>query len=219
MASFAAEFERSEIFIQWPSGTSGRDSIHRRSWFRSSRLILRSRMRSIRWSRTACGSCDQPAICGIYSPNTKRPSCSPSSCASSASCEERKRWANAKNSFSFRWRASIPSSISSTSTRLSLSLLRRAMLATFLAVGSGRVRLRRTCFLVFTPPVYTNVVQENQPIELGISCPSVPSPPPSPRTLSPPHTPRPHGARCPSLDRWSARAQCAWPSFRCRRRR
>jgi len=130
-----------------------------------------------------------------YSPNTKRPNCSPRRCTSSASCDERKRCAKSKKAFSFCRRASIPSSISSTSTRLSLSLRRRAMLATSRAVGSGRVKLRRICFVVFTTPFYTSLVRgplckqtwdafKESSWERKLQL--------SPQTPSLPHSPHPH---------------------------
>src|SRR6202011_6292091 len=40
---------------QSPSGASGFDSLHALSWYRSSAVILRSRSRSKRWSRSAGG--------------------------------------------------------------------------------------------------------------------------------------------------------------------
>lgn len=93
-----------------------------------------------------------------YSPNTKQPNSSPRRLVSAESSEERKRSARSKNAFSLALRASRPSSINSIITRLSLSLLRRAMLATFRAVDSERLTLRRTCLVVFTAPSYTILV-------------------------------------------------------------
>lgn len=48
-----------------PSGTFGFDSSQIRSLLRSSSLILRSRIRSIRWSRMAAGMLGQVATWGI----------------------------------------------------------------------------------------------------------------------------------------------------------
>src|ERR1035438_9438814 len=93
-----------------------------------------------------------------YSPKTKRPSWSPSCFASSGLLALRKRSARSKNAFSFCFRASMPNSMSSTSTRLSLKRWLFAMRSTCLAIGAGRDTLRRTCFVTGIPSLYTSVV-------------------------------------------------------------
>ena|SRR5438477_3690558 len=94
-----------------------------------------------------------------YSPKTKRPSSSPSCLDSIGSFEARKRSASSKKAFSFCLLASIPNSINSTRTRLSLSRRRLAIDSTCLASGFGRVTLRRTCFVIAMAPLYTVMVQ------------------------------------------------------------
>src|SRR5580704_1648505 len=81
---------------------------------------------------------------GNYSPNTKRPNWSPNCLTCSGSLAARKRSANWKNVFSFCCWASIPCSISSTSTRLSLRARCLARFSTCLAILVGKVTLRRT---------------------------------------------------------------------------
>jgi hypothetical protein len=166
--SFTAQLERSEIFKPWAV---------RNIW-----LGLNPKaelIQIVEADLAVAHALDQMVSYGLrqprpalelrhYSPKTKRPNSSPSCLASAASCDERKRCASSKKAFSFSFWASMPSSMSSTRTRLSLSLRRRAMLATFRAVGSGRVKLRRTCFVVFTAPFYTSLVQRG--LSRGGSC-------------------------------------------------
>jgi hypothetical protein len=108
--------------------------------------------------------------CGTYSPKTKRPKWLPNCLTCSGSSAARKRAANWKKAFSFCWRASIPCSISSTKTRLSLRARSFAMVSTCLAILGGRLKLRRTCFVradfardcfanAMVAPVYTTLVQ------------------------------------------------------------
>jgi hypothetical protein len=55
-------------------------------------------------------------------------------------------------------RASMPSSINSTSIRLSLKRRLCAKRSTCRARGAGRDTLRRTCLAVMMAPLYTNLV-------------------------------------------------------------
>src|SRR5260370_24057270 len=93
-----------------------------------------------------------------YSPKAKRPNSSPNCLASSGSLALRKRSASSKNAFSFCFRASIPSSMSSTRTRLSLKRWLLAMRSTCLAMGVGSDTLRRTCFVAGIASLYTTLV-------------------------------------------------------------
>src|SRR5439155_24673824 len=68
-----------------------------------------------------------------YSPKMNRPSSFPSSLISAGSFDERKRSARSKKAFSFCFWVSMPSSMSSTRTRLSLRWRRFASLSTCLA--------------------------------------------------------------------------------------
>ncbi len=154
------------------SGTLGFDSIQHRSSFRSPRLTFRSCMRSTKWSRTAAGSRDQVSIWGTvaptYSPKTKRPSSSPSCFTWPGSLAARNRSASWKNAFSFCCWASIPCSMSSTRTRLSLRSRCLARISTCFAILGGRVTLRRICFATgcllarfgigIVAPFYTSLV-------------------------------------------------------------
>src|SRR6266566_4608582 len=92
-----------------------------------------------------------------YSPKTKRPNSSPSRLDSTGSFEMRKRSASSKKARSFCLLASIPNSISSTRMRLSLNRRRCAIDSTCLAIGPGRVTLRRTPFGLANPRVIAAV--------------------------------------------------------------
>src|SRR5271155_5845227 len=95
---------------------------------------------------------------GHYSPKTKRPNSSPRRLACCGSLAARKRSARSKNAFSFWFRASMPSSMSSTRIRLSLKRWLFAMRSTCLAIGVGSDTLRRTCFVVAMASLYTSLV-------------------------------------------------------------
>jgi ubiquinone/menaquinone biosynthesis C-methylase UbiE len=100
-----------------------------------------------------------PAIFGITG-RRPFPSSSPNRAVSSGSTAFRKRSASSKNAFSLAFRDSSPSSSSSTSMRLALSLRRLAIARTRLATLAGRVTLWRTVFsFVGMTPVCITVVQ------------------------------------------------------------
>src|ERR1700722_16234045 len=79
-----------------------------------------------------------------YSPKTKRPNLSPKCLTCSGSLAARNRSARSKNSRSFRWRVSLPCSVSSTRIRLWLRRRCFAFAPTFPATSGGRVTLPRT---------------------------------------------------------------------------
>src|ERR1700722_5541687 len=105
-----------------------------------------------------CGDAPPGLDLGHYSPKTRRPNSSPNRLACCESLAARKRPASSKKAFSFCFRASMPSSMSSTRIRLSLKRWLFAMRSTCLAMGVGSDMLRRTCFVVGMASLHTNLV-------------------------------------------------------------
>lgn len=100
-----------------------------------------------------------PAFDFRHQPNTIRPSCSPRRLTSSASVAERNRSASCRNSWCFRFSASMPLSSNSTTMRFALRRRFFAMVRTCAARFAGSVMLWRTVLLAdFMPPVCTKTV-------------------------------------------------------------
>src|ERR1017187_8975866 len=93
-------------------------------------------------------------------PKTMRPISSPRRVTSSGSVARRKRSARSKNSCCFRFSASTPLSMSSTSIRLVLTLRFFARVRAWAATLAGKLTLCRTVlFAVRMAPLCTNPVQ------------------------------------------------------------
>jgi hypothetical protein len=125
-----------------PSGASGSDSRQSFSLYRSSAVILRSRTRSKRWSRSAGGRFVH-WILGIYSPKVIRASSFFSLSRSAASLDSANRPARVKKRCFSRLLASMPLSIRSTITRLALVRWALASDLTHLASRAGSETLWR----------------------------------------------------------------------------
>ena len=124
---FAAKLERTEILKPFAKGNN-RSAFHPKSQL----IQIPNRNIAVMHSlnqvvSNCCRQAGPDFDLGHYSPKTIRPNSSPSRFASAGLSEARNRSANSKNSRSFRRLASIPSSIRSSNTRLSLNRRRLAM--------------------------------------------------------------------------------------------